>query len=185
MKAIFSAAVLLSLLVVVAPQVRAAETTDWESQFRNLDSVVVSCKRTLKTKYTARICKALRSHAREFLKDQAIPHEDLGTWYRDDPRPENPAKLKHPMNLTIYVRSTQPNPLGMDVRVNAEVLFRQARDADQPDSPRTGRLLLWQGGFTAAGSRKRLERAMIGALKKKTMTKLFELIKTNWPKVEN
>ncbi len=185
MKPILLAAVLVSLLVAINPQARAAQETDWEAQFRGLDSVVVSCKRTLKTKYTARICKALRSHARAFLKEQAIPHEDLGTWYRDDPRPENPAKLKHPLNLTIYVRSTQPNPLGMDVRVNAEVLLRQARDADQPDSPRTGMLLLWQDGITAAGSRKRLERAIIGALKKKTMTKLFELIKTNWPKVEN
>ncbi len=185
MKAIFSAAVLLSLLVEVAPQVRAAETTDWESQFRNLDSVVVSCKRTLKTKYTARICKALRSHAREFLKEQAIPHEDLGTWYRDDPRPENPANLKHPLNLTIYVRATRPNPLGMDIRINAEVLFRQAVEAGEPTSPRTGRLLLWQDGFTAAGSRKRLERAIVDAIKKKTMNRLFELMKTHWPKLEN
>lgn len=185
MKLIFSTAILVTLLVAGNHQVRAEQKTDWEAQFRGLDSVVISCKRTLKTKYTARICKALRSHAREFLNERAIPHEDLGTWYRDDPRPENPAKFKHPLNLTIYVRSTQPNPLGMDIRINAEIMLRQALEANQPGPPRKGMLLLWQDGITAAGSRKRLERAIIGALKKKTMKKLFDLMKTNWPKLEN
>ncbi len=185
MKPIFSTAALLAFFMAINPQARAEQTTDWEAQFRGLDSVVISCKRTLKTKYTARICRALRKHAREFLTEQGIPHEDLGTWYRDDPRPENPAGFKHPLNLTIYVRSTRPNPLGMDIRVNAEVMLRQAVEADQPGPPRKGMLVLWQNGFTAAGSRKRLERAIIGATKKRTMGTLFDLMKTNWPKEKN
>ena len=173
------AAALASMIALSGTDVQAQETTDWRAQFAGLDGVSISCMRTIKRKYAARVCKKLMEHAATRLSDMDVPHEVMGTAYDRGYRPGPSKTFKTPLNLTIHVRATKPGPLGMDIRISASVTYTAA--TQDGGAARQGELLMWQNGLTAAtdGSTKKLERAAVPVAQKR-MGEFLEFIKADW-----
>lgn len=142
-----------------------AEPVDWSAQFVGLDGVAITCIRTIKRDYTERAYQQLMGHAASALKQYGIPHVVAGTYYNRDPAPEPTSLLSNPLNLTIHLRATEPNPLGIDIRMNTSVSYAAAVEKDGNKTPRRGELLMWQHGTTGAGSAQKLEPAIVQASK--------------------
>ena len=174
----------ITAMVLAGSAAHAAEQTDWQVQFKGLSGVSISCVRTIKKKYASRVCNKLKEHAATKLSKAKIPHEVGETIFSKskDTAPVPLGTMDNALNLIIHVRATDPGPLGMDVRVNASVSYKAAVESGTKGStPRSGELLLWQTGATAAGTggTKKLERAMTGAIKKR-MNGLLDLLEENW-----
>ncbi len=149
---------ILGLIMPGQQFANAEETVGWKAQFAGLEGVAISCLRNLERKYTDRICQKLTDHIAGKLQTQGVAHEVLGTSYRRDATPPKSKTFRVPLHLTVLVRATNPNPLGMDIRFNATVPYKAAVEQGGA-SPRSGHLLIWQNGMTGAGARKRLEKA--------------------------
>jgi hypothetical protein len=156
-----------------------AEPVDWSAQFAGLDGVAITCIRTIERNYAERACQQLMDHAASALKQYGVPHVVAGSYYSRDPAPEPTSLLANPLNLTIHVRATDPNPLGMDIRINASVSYTAAVEKDGNTAPRRGELLMWQHGTTGAGSAQKLEPAIVQASKKR-MDVLLNHINEGW-----
>ena len=176
--------VAIAAIVLAGFAAHAADQTDWRAQFKGLSGVSISCVQTIKKKYASRVCNKLKNHAAAKLKKAKIPHEIGETVFSKSKNTPAvpPGTLDNALNLIIHVRATDPGPLGMDVRVNASITYKAAVESGTEGSaPRSGELLLWQTGATAAGTggTKKLERAMTGAIKKR-MNGLLDLLEVNW-----
>jgi len=182
------AVILVALTMGTTTHAQVQKQSDWEAQFAGLSGVSISCIRTIKKNYASRVCDALKSHAAKRLSAADIPNVNGETVFsksKDTPQIP-PSSIAEGLNLTIYVRATDPGPLGMDVRVNASVSFEGAVEAsattglDQA-AGRRGELLLWQTGVTSAatGGTRKLERAVIGAVKKR-MNGILDALEENW-----
>ncbi len=178
MRKFLAGTVALCMVAVGCHNANADDATDWKAQFTGLDGVAVSCVRNLERKYTGRICKTLMDHITARLKKLGIAHEELGTSYRRDATPPKAEALKAPLHLTVLVRATNPNPLGIDVRLNATVAYRAAVEQGGT-TPRTGHLLIWQNGLTGAGPRKQLEKAATKVARER-VDLFLEHIERNW-----
>ena len=157
----------------------ADDNTDWTAQFAGLDGVAVSCLRNLERRYTARICTTLMDYAAEKLKGLGIAYEVLGMLYSRGATPVPAKTLAKPLHLTVLVRATNPNPLGIDLRIDASVAYKAAVEQEGSSAPRSGHLLMWQNGLTGAGPQKQLEKAAVKVAKER-MDILFGHIETGW-----
>tara|TARA_R110002020_G_C16317621_1_gene774442 strand:- start:5829 stop:6389 length:561 start_codon:yes stop_codon:yes gene_type:complete len=181
----YEKAIILASIIATTGQNALAQNTfseepvDWRAQFAGLDGVAITCLRTIERKYAERACQQLIDHASEALEKSGIPNVSMGTFYSRDPAPKATDSFNNPLNLTIYVRATDPDPLGMDIRMHASVSYSAAVEKDGSMTPRGGELLMWQNGTTGAGLASKLEPAIIGASKKR-MDEILSHINESW-----
>lgn len=159
----------------------APALVDWQKQLKGLNGVSITCLRTLDRDYALRICNSLIDHAAKALTKSGVAHENRGTFDINKAYPDPQSKFTAPLNLTIHMRATNPNPLGIDVRIHASVTYQGAVESGSSTQPRAGELLMWQHGLTGSGPRRRLERAVIKTAKER-MDDFLEIIDEHWEK---
>ena len=176
---VLASVVAMSGQTALAQTVFSGEPVDWRAQFAGLDGVSIACLHTIKRKYAETACQQLLDHAAETLEKSGVRHAVAGSFYSKDPAPKPTEAFSNPLNLTIYVRATDPDPLGMDIRMNASVTYSAAIEKDGTATPRRGELLLWQNGTTGAGAASKLQPAIVAASKKR-MDEILDHIQESW-----
>ncbi len=167
-------AFLMVAILTSGPSVNANET-DWKpdpSNLKNLDGVAVRCIVSSERKFVDQMCKTLIEVSKEKALGKKLKFASAGiTWMRNTDDTYRSAvlaaRIAQPLLLEFFIRGTDGEPVSGSIQILASVEYAGAIEKGRDNSPRSGRLVIWENAGTASGPANDLAPALAGHMVKK------------------
>lgn len=163
---------LLALCLWAVPAGAAQKSYHWSPRPENLkglDGIVTRCVVSTDKNFVHDICRNLLNAAQRKVWAAGLKYGSAGiTWERNPMQPYRAAVagagIAKPLMLEFFIRGTSARPVSGSVHVLASVGYRAAVEAGGNETPRSGRLLVWETAILGDGDTAKLVAALSGTI---------------------